>query len=250
MNMVLVIAILIIGTTAYIMFKTQLGALARGFMSLMVKDIAQTPEGAEIIYTKAINEKQHEYNKASYTLQQITGTLALEKSKFQSLKVSFEETEKKCESCVNAGNMERARILASERQGILREMDSCTQNMENLEQAVREAKEVVDIFEEQLGRLKREMRQVITDLKVGEQLANAYNSLDGLKNSDGLSDLIDTVKDGAKEKKARARGARIVHESKLSSGFKPFDEKMNDKALEDYLEGLKRKADISEQDAL
>lgn len=246
--MMVAAAFIIIVIVAYALFKSELWMLIKSFSSLLVKDVAKTPEGAEIIYKKVINEKQQEYNKASYTFQQISGTLSLETTKLKTLKTALAGIEKKCENLVSAGHLEQAKLAALERQGLLNEIASCTQNIENLEQAVKESKEAVDIFESQLNSLKREMNQVINDLTVGEQLANAYSSLDGLKKSEELYNLIDTVKDGAKEKKARAAGARIIHESKLSSKFNEFDENLNNKDLDDYINNLQRKYDSDIQE--
>jgi phage shock protein A len=248
MNMVVAAAFIIIVSVAYALFKNELWMLLKRFSSLLVKDMSKTLEGAEIIYKRAIAEKQQEFNKASYTLQQITGTLSHETTKLKNLKTTLCAIEKKCENLVSSGHMEQARLSALERQGVINGIASCTQNIENLEQAAKEAKEAVDIFENQLNNLKREMNQVVNDLKVGEQLADAYNSLDGLKKSEELYDLIDTVKDSAKEKKAKAAGARIIHENKLSTRINMFDDNLKDMESDDYLNSLQQKLNINVQE--
>lgn len=247
MKMVVAVAVAIIASVAYALFKNELWMLLKRFSSLLVKDMSKTPEGAEIIYKRAIDEKQQEYNKASYTYGQITGTLSHETTKLKNLRTALFAIEKKCENLVSSGHMEQARLSALERQGLISEIASCTQNIENLEQAAKEAKEAVDIFEAQLNSLKREMNQVVNDLKVGEQLANAYNSLDGLKKSEELYDLIDTVKDSAKEKKAKAAGARIIHENKLSTRIDMFDDNSKDTESDDYINSLQQKFNINMQ---
>ena len=56
-------------------FRKKLGVLLGGFLNLFVEDTAKTPEGAAAIYSKAIEEAEDKYNKASDALKRMTGRL-------------------------------------------------------------------------------------------------------------------------------------------------------------------------------
>ena len=56
----------------FIMFP-EARALGKGFIRLFIKDMASTPEGAEAIYTEAIDKAQENYNEASDSYRMVAG---------------------------------------------------------------------------------------------------------------------------------------------------------------------------------
>lgn len=235
------IAISIISLAAFILFRSNLGALARGFISLFIKDIAKTPEGAQMIYDKAIKEKQGEYNQAMYAYQQIHDTLSSEISKLDILQDNLRTLEQKCENLVRSGQIDQAKQHILEREDLLKEIDFSNQHIDSLKKAEAQGKEVVDLFNEKLHTLKREKDQMVNELRVGQQLTNAFNSLNELKNGSINDDLLDAVKDNAQETTARAVSTRIVYESKIPCNNDDLSKKINRLDTENYLENLKQK---------
>ena len=73
-KLILIIAVVLI-VLILIMFP-EARALFKGFGRLFIKDMAQTPEGAEAIYTEKINQAQDSYNKADNALRLATGKLS------------------------------------------------------------------------------------------------------------------------------------------------------------------------------
>ena len=52
-------------------FRGKLVVLIRGGLNMFVEDRAKTPEGAEAVFTQAINEAEEQYTKASTTYNKL-----------------------------------------------------------------------------------------------------------------------------------------------------------------------------------
>ncbi len=247
--MLLFIALSIIIGSGFILFRSQLTPLIRGFISLMIKDISKTPEGAEMIYDKAIDEAQDEFNQASHTHKQIYDTLRQEVMKLEDQQKRLKYIEQKCESLVRGGHLEQAKLSAIEREDVLKEIDFINNHVESLKKAESQAREVVDLFREKLHNLKREKNQLVNELIVGQKLTDAFTKLDGLKKGSTDNSLLDAVKDGAQETTARAISARVAHESKISTKVGNLDEKISSLDSDNYLESVRRKIEDERKDS-
>ncbi|MDP4181358.1 MAG: hypothetical protein Q8942_09725 [Bacillota bacterium] len=207
------IALLLIVLAAYILFKPQFKTIFIKLKPLLIKDISKTPQGAGMIYNKAIVEKENEYNRAFAVLQQVNTAISSEKNRATLLESSVKKLEQKCENLVNTGHLEQAKIIAKERLDLSYGLETIRQNIENLERSQAEAKEVSGILYEELQQLKREKERIINDLIVGKQLNDAYNSLSNLRRSDDTMRSLEKVKESAMEEKARAASSKILQET-------------------------------------
>ena len=85
-------------------------ALLQGFLSLFITDTAKTPKGAEAIYTRAIEEQEKKYAKASDSYQKITGSLHNARKKQEDLKAEVSKCDYKCKELMKVDNREDARL--------------------------------------------------------------------------------------------------------------------------------------------
>lgn len=83
-------------------------ALFSGFARLFIKDMATTPEGAEVIYGEKIDQAQDAYNKADHAYKVAAGKLSNAKRDIENLKKKLSKVEEECKSLVEAGKLDGA----------------------------------------------------------------------------------------------------------------------------------------------
>lgn len=195
-----------------ILFAPQLRLLMRYLSGLFVKNIAETPEGAEAVYDEMIAKAQLEYNIAADTLQNISGQLRSERETRKSLEDSLQKIEKECERLVDEGRLEDARTASGQRYDLMSRLDLCRESLEKLAATEQDAREMHRIFENNLLRLKQEKQLKIQEIIVNSHLTKAYTSLDKLRKSSGADRMLDAVEESARHKAAMAAGAKAVYE--------------------------------------
>lgn len=234
----LYIGIAVIVGTGILLF-TKPGVLIKGFFGLFVKNIAQTPEGAEAIYQEAIEESQIKYNKAADALQRVSGALAGQKDIKDKLVKEKTNLEAQCKMLVHKGNDEQALIIAQSIQDLEAEIENCDSNIANLANSVNDAKKLVGICEENLIKLKRESKLVVNNLRLNNEMTQAYNSLDELRNDSNVQKLLSHARDGAQEAKQKAVGAKTLHENKISVQIAEAGKTARKANASDYLNKIK-----------
>lgn len=228
-----------IAALAGILLFTKPGVLIKGFFGLFVKNIAQTPEGAEAIYQEAIEESQEKYNKAADALQRVSGALAGQKDTRERLLKERNNLDAQCKKLVRLGNDEQALIIAQSIQDLDAEIENCDNNIANLTNSVNDAKKLVAICEEELIKLKRESKLVVDNLRLNNEMAQAYNSLDELRRDGNVQKLLGHVRDGAQDAKNKAVGAKTVHENKISVQIAEAGKTARKSSASDYLSKIK-----------
>ena len=224
-----------------VLFPSKVQVILKGTYNLFFKNIANTPEGAAMIYDEAIEESEKKYSKAVDALQSVGGSLMTQKEYKEELLRNQATMERQCEALVRQGNRDQALLLANRIQDILMAIDNSTKNIDNLAKSVAEAKELVGMTENELSSLKQEKKLIIENLKLNSQMVKAYNSLDELRKDTNVQKLLGYVREGAKETKEQASGARIVHESKASTQLNNAIKTANSSNALDYLQKLEQK---------
>lgn len=219
----------------------KLRVLVKGFFNLFVEDLAKTPEGAEAIYTEAINKAQNEYVKANNTLQKVAGQLDTAKTKLIKYENELKKCEQKCEDFAKLGKFDKVELFSSQRQEIIDSIENTKPVINELIPILEEAKEINNHYEEQIKTLKRDKVRIVEELKRNEQLKEMYDDMDELKKSDHVDKLLGSIKDGAKEKRENAVGARMVHENKISTKINRANREAKSLQNDSYVESLKNK---------
>ena len=93
-------------------FRRGLRVLCSGFLSLFVKDIAKTPEGAEAVYDEAIEEEREMYRKACNVLNKVSGEHQAAQQNLAKLQEAKKKIEATCERLVKEGRDNDALIYA------------------------------------------------------------------------------------------------------------------------------------------
>lgn len=244
MGVVITGAIIIALAALFIFGKDTLGqlrVLLRGFTGLFVEDLSKTPEGAAAVYTDKINEAQNKYNIAHNTLQKVAGQLDSAKKSIVATKDKITKVEEKCEAFAKAGKDEELRLFAQQRLDLMEELELHERTQKELEPIFEEAKKISNHLERQLKQLKKDRVNVVNDLNLNKQLKEMYDDMEELKNLTNTDKLLSSIKEGVKDSREKAVGARVVHNNKLSTKISNADEQAKKLVNDDFVEQLKQK---------
>lgn len=226
---------------AFIFGGGKLRVLLKGFVGVFIEDLSKTPEGASAVYNQIIEKAQNDYNTAHNTLQKVAGQLDSSKKSVISTQNKLKSTEEKCEALAKAGQFDKLDLFAQQREDLIEELEGHERTVKELEPILEEAKRISNYLEKNLVKVKRDKVRVINDLKLNKQLKDMYDDMDELKNTTNVDKLLDSVKEGVKDSREKAVGAKIVHGNKLSTKISNADEDAKKLVRNEYVEELKKK---------
>ena len=216
-------------------------SLGKGFIRLFIKDMATTPEGAEAIYEEKINKARESYNKADDAYKMNYGRLTNEEKKLQKLQDNLKKVESQCETLVKAGKMEAASLKAEEREEIVSDIQRTETIILALKDATQTAKEALELCEKNLRKIKKESKDVVSNMRTKEQMKEIYDELDDLKSSTGTDKLLESIREKNENLDAIVSGSKAAHDAKLSTRLSKAEQEAKSLQSNDYLESLKKK---------
>lgn len=231
----------IIVTAAGIILTDKGRTLAKGFLNLFVEDVAKTPQGANAIYSQAIEEARSDYAKADNNLKKIAGMLSMTEKKVDELNKEMETTKEKCEALVKTGRIEDAEVVAQRIPEIEEEIQIYASKAKELKPMLQDARTVHAHLEKKVKKLERERNTTIKRLEINKQQEELYNDLDELKTVKGTDKLLKHIKDEVQSSNERVVGARTVHENKTSTKMQRIDNDLRASQSSSYIEELRRK---------
>lgn len=231
----------IIVTAAGIILTDKGRTLAKGFLNLFVEDVAKTPQGANAIYSQAIEEARSDYAKADNNLKKIAGMLSMTEKKVDELNKEMETTKEKCETLVKTGRIEDAEVVAQRIPEIEEEIQIYASKAKELKPMLQDARTVHAHLEKKVKKLERERNTTIKRLEINKQQEELYNDLDELKTIKGTDKLLKHIKDEVQSSNERVVGARTVHENKTSTKMQRIDNDLRASQSSSYIEELRRK---------
>lgn len=216
-------------------------ALLKGFIGIFIKDMATTPEGAEAIYRDKIDEAQEKYNIADDAFKKISGRLSMARRDMEVLLERRKKVESECEALVKNNKLEAAQLKCEERDEILEDIRRTQEKIKVYEINEADAKEAFEAWEKKLRSLRKESKNVVENMRVKQQIKEAYDDMDELKKTTATDRLLDDIRDKNKDLDAMVEGSRKVHDSKLSTKISRAEAEAKKVASNDYLEALKKK---------
>lgn len=223
-------------------FRQQLKVMVGGFLQIFIQDKAKTPEGARAIYNSAIEEKQNRYNDICKIVNDLAG-------KLESLNFEFEKNEKiskdsdsNARAAIARGDNESARTWAQTRQEAIDMCTNLSPYIEKIKTNLNDAKKMKERMGNDLERLKREKKNVVTQMELNERMTDYYDRMDDLRADTALDKLLDATRDGAKEKNERAVGAKVNFESSRKGRQLDAKTKAADYDIDAYLSSIKNES--------
>ena len=222
-------------------FRRGLKVLLSGILSVFVKDLAKTPEGAEAVYDEAIEEERELYRKACNVLNKASGEYQAAQQNLVKLQEAKKKIEAACERLVQEGRDNDAYIYAEKLGEVNNDIERAKKVISEYEAYVEEAKKAVNFREKRLKDLKKQQKDTINDMKLAKQTKALHEDMDELRRDRTTHKLLDAVNEGASDLRKEANGARIVHQSKNSTKVANIEKDMESAQASEYIASLKEK---------
>lgn len=222
-------------------FRNKLVVLIRGGLNLFVEDRAKTPEGAEAVFTQAINEAEEQYAKASTTFNKLYGRKQRLQEDVAKLDIEIKKAEDACDALARKNDVNNARIYSERRAELLSERKMKQAAIEKLTPMVEDAKQIHDEYGKKLRNLKRKKNETINQMKMNVQMKDLLGDLDELRKDSATDKMLDAVMTGSNDLMEEVSGARAVHENKASTKIARAEQKAAQAQSDEYLESLLKK---------
>lgn len=119
-------------------------------------------------------------------------------------------------------------------------MENLSQQYAKMRPAVDEMKNIKEKLENQLAALKRESKDVVSEMQANEQISAAYDSVGKFRSVTGTDKMLNATRDGLQESREKAAGAKILYQSSRDGKLDKANAKTADYKVNDYLESLKK----------
>lgn len=223
-----------------IIFLTGKGrVLFSGFVNLFFDNVAKTKEGAEAIYSQAIEKAQNNYNTASDVLNKLSGALYTAEQNLESIKKEVTKTKEKMKQSAQQGLMDNVDLYGEQLTTLEEKLSLYEEQIAKTKPMVSEAKLVTQETQKELKKLIAEKEITIQKIILNQQQTKMYDQLDVLKNTDGVSKLLNSVRTQLQDSTERAVGAKIVHGEKLETKLLVADNKLKTGGMNSYAQELK-----------
>ena len=210
---IVIVAIVLI---ALILFLTQFGKQLRvkfrGRADEVMRQDAQTPEGARDYYNAAIREKEEFYNKASATYAEISGKRdTAEKDLYHANKDIMRVTQQ-INACLDESKEDEAMQYAMKKSTLENKINVLKDTIEEMKEAQAHQKDIRDQAAEELQKLKEEKEQVLFQMEADSQIIELHQSMDSLNTNNESDRMLERVREGARKTRERAEGSRIAYD--------------------------------------
>lgn len=243
MEMILwiVLGLFVVALLLFPEFRQKLMVLARGGLNVFVEDTAKTPEGAEAVFTQAINEVEEKYSQAASTYNKLHGKLQRCQEDVVKLDSMIRDAEIKCENLARNNDVENARIYAERRSELMTEKKQKVAAIEKLTPMVEEAKQIHEAYGKKLRELKRNKKETVAQMKMNVQMRDLLGDLDELRKDSATDKMLDAVMEGHNDLAEEVNGARAVHENRASTKIARAEQKAAQAQNDEYLNNLLKK---------
>lgn len=233
----IVVAIIVIALIA----SGKLRALCKAFFNLFVEDIASTPEGAEALFNQKEEEVSDKFRRADEVFKKVAGRRKRCKDELASLNAQLTKAEADCETLAKAQDREGLAIKVNVRADILEDIKMHNEELVTLEAALKDAGDARAACEENLAQIRKQRKQVVTQMKRNRDMKDIYADLEGIGASDHTSKLLDRVIEKGEDMADHVAGAKEAYETKSSTKSKQVDKKLAASANDAYMQELLNK---------
>lgn len=219
-------------------FRKQLKSLIGGFLQIFIQDKAKTPEGARAIYAQQIDEYRDRYSRACDSLADWTGKYKTAKDSYERYKKDVSTFDEKARAAIARGDMESAKTFARRRQESLDQCENLKAQLDELGPLLEEAKTIKQNLEDCLIKLEREAKNTVSELELANQMKDIYKDFDELRAESGTDKLVKAAREGVRESKEKAAGAKMNYQSSRKGMETKANAKAADYEIQAYLDSI------------
>jgi phage shock protein A len=238
------IVIVVIVLAAIVLFGTvfgkQLRVKMRGRTDEMMRQDAQTPEGAKDYYNAAIREKEEFYNRASASFAEISGKRKATQDDLHKANKDIMQVTNHMNACIDGNKDDEAMQYARKKSTLENKINVLKDTLVEMKEAEAHQKEIMEQAAEELQRLKEEKEQVIFQMEADSQIIELHQSMDSLSVNNESERMLERVREGAKKTRERAEGSRIAYDSSSQAADRRLAASERERNARQILEEAKR----------
>lgn len=238
------IVIVVIVLAAIVLFGTvfgkQLRVKMRGRTDEMMRQDAQTPEGAKDYYNVAIREKEEFYNRASASFAEISGKRKATQDDLHKANKDIMQVTNHLNACIDGNKDDEAMQYARKKSTLENKINVLKDTLVEMKEAEAHQKEIMEQAAEELQRLKEEKEQVIFQMEADSQIIELHQSMDSLSVNNESERMLERVREGAKKTRERAEGSRIAYDSSSQAADRRLAASERERNARQILEEAKR----------
>ena len=212
----------------------------KGRTDEVMRQDAQTPEGARDYYNAAIREKEDFYNRASASFAEISGKRAATENDLHNSRKEIMKVTNEMNKCIDANREDEALQYARKKSTLENKINVLKDTVAEMKEAEDHQKEIVKQAEEELQKLKDEKEQVIFQMEADSQIIELHQSMDALNTNNESERMLERVREGAKKTRERAEGSRIAYDSSAQAADRRLEASERERNAREILEEAKR----------
>lgn len=240
MFIVIVAIILITLILFFTPFGKQIRVKLRGKGDEIMRQDAQTPEGARDYYNTAIREKEEFYNKASATYTEISGKRnTAEKDLYQANK-DIMQVNQNINACLDENKENEAMQYAMKKATLENKIKVLKETISEMKEAEAHQKDIRDQAAEELQKLKEEKEQTLFQMEADNQIIELHQSMDNLNTNSESDRMLERVREGARKTRERAEGSRIAYDSSAQANDRRLANSARERNARQILEDMKK----------
>lgn len=241
---ILLITIGVLFLLALIMFpevRKKGSVLIRGAANVFVEDRAKTPEGANAIYTQAINEAEEQYRDTKEIYHRLSGRKKRVETEIADIKEKIKQAEIRVEAFARKGDRENAKLYADQIVQLKSTLKSKEQALVNLTPSVDRAKQAYEASAKKVTTLKAQKQDVISQMETNRMTKQLMDDLDDVCKNNATDKMLDAVREGAGILQEESNGAVAAHEAKVSTRIANAERAAEEAESEAYLDAIMKK---------
>ena len=240
MFIVIVVIVLSVIVLFGTVFGKQLRIKMRGRTDEMMRQDAQTPEGAKDYYNAAIREKEEFYNRASVSFAEISGKRKATQDDLHKANKDIIQVTNHMNSCIDGNKDDEAMQYARKKSTLENKINGLKDTLVEMKEAEAHQKEIMEQAAEELQRLREEKEQVIFQMEADSQIIELHQSMDSLSVNNESERMLERVREGAKKTRERAEGSRIAYDSSSQAADRRLAASERERNARQILEEAKR----------
>ena len=229
--------IVVIALAVIILFGTvfgkQLSVKMKGRTDEVMRQDAQTPEGARDYYNAAIREKEDFYNRASVSFAEISGKRSAAENDLHKTRKEIMKVTNDMNACIDSNREDEAMQYA-------RKKSTLESKINVLKDTVDEMKEVEAHQKEIMQQAAEEKEQVVFQMEADSQIIELHQSMDSLSMNNESDRMLERVREGARKTRERADGSRIAYDSSSQAADRRLAASERERNARQILEEAKR----------
>lgn len=180
MFMVIVVIVLAVIILFGTVFGKQLRVKMKGRTDEVMRQDAQTPEGAKDYYNAAIREKEEFYNRASTSFAEISGKRKAAQDDLRNANKEYMRVSKQMNDCIDGNNENEAMQYAMKKSTLENKINVLKDTIAEMKEAEAHQKDIMQQAADDLQRLKEEKEQVVFQMEADSQIIELHQSMDSL----------------------------------------------------------------------